>query len=112
MQYYRYIGTKTPTFAVETKEEGNRGYSKKIVVTRLTEDELVDFNAKLAEVKKQEFLDKAGFSVIWDELKKASKPLIGHNMLLDLLFTFDHFNYRLKQDYTQFKKDIHEYFPK
>lgn len=111
MQYYRYIESTTPHFGHETKDEPGRGYSKRIFVTRLTEDERKVFDAEIAQKKRDQFNEKIGFTKIWQEVKLAGKPLIGHNCFLDLIFTFDHFNTNLTNHYMDFKKDIHEYFP-
>eukprot|EP00743_Colponemidia_sp_Colp-15_P004184 GILK01004514.1.p1 GENE.GILK01004514.1~~GILK01004514.1.p1 ORF type:complete len:808 (+),score=130.58 GILK01004514.1:38-2425(+) len=52
-----------------------------------------------------------GFSVVIDMLIAARKPLIGHNMLLDLAYLYGQFIQPLPRCLTDFKRQIHELFP-
>eukprot|EP00742_Colponemidia_sp_Colp-10_P003893 GILJ01004146.1.p1 GENE.GILJ01004146.1~~GILJ01004146.1.p1 ORF type:complete len:560 (-),score=84.76 GILJ01004146.1:140-1621(-) len=52
-----------------------------------------------------------GFSVVIDMLISARKPLIGHNMLLDLAYLYGQFIQPLPPSLTEFKRQIHGLFP-
>ncbi|XP_049291328.1 poly(A)-specific ribonuclease PARN-like isoform X1 [Anopheles funestus] len=52
-----------------------------------------------------------GISLVLQELSKARKLIIGHNMLLDLFYVLRQFFKPLPADYEEFKKLTKEYFP-
>uniref|UniRef100_A0A182QCC8 Poly(A)-specific ribonuclease RNA-binding domain-containing protein n=1 Tax=Anopheles farauti TaxID=69004 RepID=A0A182QCC8_9DIPT len=54
---------------------------------------------------------KIGFSLVLQELSKSRKLIVGHNMLLDLLYVLRQFFKPLPADYQEFKKFTKEYFP-
>uniref|UniRef100_A0A182WJC2 Poly(A)-specific ribonuclease RNA-binding domain-containing protein n=1 Tax=Anopheles minimus TaxID=112268 RepID=A0A182WJC2_9DIPT len=54
---------------------------------------------------------KIGMSLVLQELSKARKLIIGHNMLLDLFYVLRQFFQPLPVDYQEFKKLTKEYFP-
>ncbi|XP_077204448.1 poly(A)-specific ribonuclease PNLDC1 isoform X2 [Paroedura picta] len=60
--------------------------------------------------REQILLSARGFTNLFYILVKAKKPLVGHNMLMDLLHLYDKF-YNPLPDYEEFKKNIHTLFP-
>ncbi|XP_035827401.1 poly(A)-specific ribonuclease PNLDC1 isoform X2 [Aplysia californica] len=52
-----------------------------------------------------------GFSRVFRLLLSARKPIVGHNMLMDLMFMFDKFHMPLPEKYETFKLCIREVFP-
>ncbi|XP_054451143.1 poly(A)-specific ribonuclease PNLDC1 [Pteronotus mesoamericanus] len=56
-------------------------------------------------------LSARGFSVFFQMLVKAQKPLVGHNMMMDLLHLHEKFFRPLPESYHQFKLNIHSLFP-
>uniref|UniRef100_A0A182SUM6 Uncharacterized protein n=1 Tax=Anopheles maculatus TaxID=74869 RepID=A0A182SUM6_9DIPT len=52
-----------------------------------------------------------GMSLVLQELSKARKLIIGHNMLLDLFYVLRQFFKPLPADYQEFKRITKEYFP-
>ncbi|NXA49184.1 PNDC1 ribonuclease, partial [Nothocercus julius] len=52
-----------------------------------------------------------GFTNLFQALVKAKKPLVGHNMLMDLLHLHDKFYKPLPESYEAFKRNIHSLFP-
>ncbi|XP_049621424.1 poly(A)-specific ribonuclease PNLDC1 [Suncus etruscus] len=56
-------------------------------------------------------LSARGFSVFFQMLVKAQKPLVGHNMMMDLLHLHEKFFQPLPESYDQFKINIHSLFP-
>lgn len=52
-----------------------------------------------------------GFSRVFKLLTSHKKPLVGHNMLLDLLLVYDKFYRPLPEKFEDFKNGLHELFP-
>ncbi|XP_028913883.1 poly(A)-specific ribonuclease PNLDC1 isoform X2 [Ornithorhynchus anatinus] len=61
--------------------------------------------------KESILLSARGFSVLFRMLAEARKPLVGHNMLMDLLFLHEKFYRPLPESYEQFKQNVHGLFP-
>nr|XP_020014196.1 poly(A)-specific ribonuclease PARN-like domain-containing protein 1 [Castor canadensis] len=61
--------------------------------------------------KEQILLSARGFSVFFQMLVKAQKPLVGHNMMMDLLHLHEKFFRPLPESYDQFKQNVHSLFP-
>uniref|UniRef100_A0A8C3Y7A3 PARN like, ribonuclease domain containing 1 n=1 Tax=Catharus ustulatus TaxID=91951 RepID=A0A8C3Y7A3_CATUS len=61
--------------------------------------------------KKLILLSARGFTNLFQILVKAKKPLVGHNMLMDLMHLHDKFYRPLPESYEEFKKNIHNLFP-
>ncbi|KGL84859.1 Poly(A)-specific ribonuclease PARN-like domain-containing protein 1, partial [Tinamus guttatus] len=62
--------------------------------------------------RKERILTSArGFTNLFQALVKAKKPLVGHNMLMDLLHLHDKFYKPLPESYEEFKRNIHSLFP-
>ncbi|XP_019519302.1 PREDICTED: poly(A)-specific ribonuclease PARN-like domain-containing protein 1 [Hipposideros armiger] len=61
--------------------------------------------------KEKILLSARGFSVFFQMLVKAQKPLVGHNMMMDLLHLHEKFFRPLPESYNQFKLNIHNLFP-
>ncbi|NXD76651.1 PNDC1 ribonuclease, partial [Halcyon senegalensis] len=56
-------------------------------------------------------LSARGFTNLFHTLVKAKKPLVGHNMLMDLMHLHEKFYKPLPESYEEFKKNIHNLFP-
>ncbi|XP_025157816.1 pre-piRNA 3'-exonuclease trimmer isoform X2 [Harpegnathos saltator] len=52
-----------------------------------------------------------GFSKVFNLLVTLKKPIIGHNVLLDLMFMYQQFYKPLPRKYIDFKNNIHKLFP-
>ncbi|KAF7995092.1 hypothetical protein HCN44_004564 [Aphidius gifuensis] len=52
-----------------------------------------------------------GFTKIFKLLKSLKKPIVGHNLLLDLMFMYQQFYEPLPVKYTNFKKEINQIYP-
>ncbi|XP_030041707.1 poly(A)-specific ribonuclease PNLDC1 isoform X2 [Microcaecilia unicolor] len=52
-----------------------------------------------------------GFTNIFQTIVGAKKPVVGHNMLMDLLHVHHKFYRPLPESYSEFKKNIHTLFP-
>ncbi|NWI70614.1 PNDC1 ribonuclease, partial [Todus mexicanus] len=56
-------------------------------------------------------LSARGFTNLFRAIVKAKKPLVGHNMLMDLMHLHDKFYKPLPESYEEFKRNIHNLFP-
>ncbi|NXL57311.1 PNDC1 ribonuclease, partial [Chordeiles acutipennis] len=56
-------------------------------------------------------LSARGFTNFFQTLVKAKKPLVGHNMLMDLMHLHEKFYKPLPESYEEFKRNIHNLFP-
>ncbi|KFO89536.1 Poly(A)-specific ribonuclease PARN-like domain-containing protein 1, partial [Buceros rhinoceros silvestris] len=56
-------------------------------------------------------LSARGFTDLFQTLIKAKKPLVGHNMLMDLMHLHEKFYKPLPESYEEFKRNIHNLFP-
>ncbi|XP_076163424.1 pre-piRNA 3'-exonuclease trimmer isoform X2 [Ptiloglossa arizonensis] len=70
----------------------------------LEKDEDVSIETELLE-------NCIGFSKVFKLLTSLKKPILGHNVLLDLMFMHQQFYRPLPSDYNQFKSNIHALFP-
>ncbi|NXG73113.1 PNDC1 ribonuclease, partial [Baryphthengus martii] len=69
-------------------------------------------NSRYDYCKKELILLSArGFTNLFHTLVKAKKPLVGHNMLMDLMHLHDKFYKPLPESYEEFKRNIHSLFP-
>lgn len=67
----------------------------------------------ITEENKQKFdsiIRAKGVKNIFDAIIEHKKPLIGHNLSLDILYCIAHFEDPLPVSYSEFKKMIQEYF--
>ena len=51
-----------------------------------------------------------GFSEILGVLKSAKKPIVGHNLMFDLVFTYQQFINDLPPTYDEYQQKLHQYF--
>lgn len=108
LHFYHYIQETEPAYVYETIKGG---YEKTIKVMRMNDEERVVYDAELVEKRKVQFDELIGFSRIWEAVKKADKPIIGHNCFLDFIFSFEHFDHRLPKSLSSFKKKVRGAFP-
>lgn len=102
----RYTGkVSTSTVTLEDNQK-----AIKVERKRTAEAEQAFEQERIA--KENEELDsKVGLSLVLQELSKARKLIVGHNMLLDLLYILRQFFKPLPTDYKEFKKLTKEIFP-
>lgn len=84
--------------------------NEEFVVKKVSE---IEFN----ELDREGDLDKIlldnllGFTHVFRLLTSLKKPIIGHNLLTDLMIIYHHFENPLPKSYKQFKKELHELVP-
>nr|XP_054775698.1 pre-piRNA 3'-exonuclease trimmer-like [Lytechinus pictus] len=72
-------------------------------------DRLEEDQVKLAN----RIVDKLlGFTEVFRALVESKKPIIGHNLLTDLMLFYEKFHRPLPRSYSSFKAQLHELFPK
>ena len=100
-----------PDLTTESRSLPDDKYLKQVVVMRMTE---ADKEARRAE-KRQQRLDRlqeqAGFLRVFNALRQANKPIVGHNLLYDLMFLLSHFSGPLPETMDGFKAAVRETFP-
>ncbi|KAG8185035.1 hypothetical protein JTE90_017058 [Oedothorax gibbosus] len=52
-----------------------------------------------------------GFTKVFRLLKSSKKPIVGHNLLMDLLLFYQNFHKPLPENFSEFKKELHSVFP-
>ncbi|KRT86447.1 hypothetical protein AMK59_1834, partial [Oryctes borbonicus] len=81
-----------------------------VVVKKVTENEY-DMLMKKNNFHKNAVDNMLGFTHIFRLLVSLRKPIIGHNLLTDLMIMYHRFENPLPKSYNQFKKEIHNLFP-
>ncbi|CAH3997884.1 poly(A)-specific ribonuclease PARN-like [Pieris brassicae] len=96
---------------LETKVFENK--DRILKVTRLSSsDERKNKDDERKEKEWEDLEEAIGFSKIARLISQSGKLVIGHNMLLDLLHTLNHFFQPLPVDYSSFKEFAHCMFPR
>lgn len=108
---YSLIENKTPNFYYLVTENPKLWREKTITIYRATKEQGDAFRAEQAKKKQDEFEKTLGFSRVWKQLINFKKPVIGHNMYLDLLFTFEHYHGYNPANFGRFKEIVHECWP-
>ncbi|NXQ33214.1 PNDC1 ribonuclease, partial [Alaudala cheleensis] len=86
---------------------------KKVMVKKVSPErrQLLENSSYEHCQKKLILLFARGFTNLFQILVKAKKPLVGHNMLMDLMHLHDKFYRPLPESYEEFKRNIHNLFP-
>merc|ERR1719424_1059813 len=95
-----------PKLAVE-KRGGASNYHQERWVMNLSPEAKIKKNQE----KRRELLALIGFRRLWRLLKTSKKPLIVHNGMFDLLFSFSAFDRPLLPTLEAFKAQVHAGFP-
>ncbi|KAL8614012.1 hypothetical protein ACOMHN_023247 [Nucella lapillus] len=87
-----------------------------VAVERVSMQRRKELEEKDAATKKKEpeqlKQTMLGFTRVFRVLREYQKPLVGHNMLMDLMFLYDKFSRPLPAKFSSFKRHLHEMFPK
>eukprot|EP00039_Didymoeca_costata_P010148 m.136068 g.136068 ORF g.136068 m.136068 type:complete len:571 (+) comp14722_c0_seq5:1490-3202(+) len=84
---------------------------KYIAVFRENEDERAKRDAEMLEAEEKSFVAKCGFRRVFTKLVDSRLPLIGHNLLYDILFVFHSFQGPLPDTLQEFKVQVNALFP-
>ncbi|TPX61023.1 hypothetical protein PhCBS80983_g01366 [Powellomyces hirtus] len=87
------------------------GKDDKIVISKQTDEERTAMASDRTKQLTDELNDLIGFRKVFELLSKSKKPIVGHNMMLDLLQTISSFHKRLPDDVREFKSTLANVFP-
>ncbi|KAI8900477.1 ribonuclease H-like domain-containing protein [Globomyces pollinis-pini] len=83
-----------------------------IEVRKLSDEEREEEMAnRRGELMRAELDELVGFRKVLDALSTAAVPVVGHNMYLDICYTFEHFFRKLPEDAKEFKNQLHSFLP-
>jgi len=96
---------------VESEQVGSSSYQRRLVILRLTEKEKEDRLEEKRKARLAAVEARAGFLRIFNALAQSRKPIIGHNLLFDLMFMLHNFHGPLPPSLGEFKKSVHNLMP-
>lgn len=70
-----------------------------------------EFEKKRKEENLVKFKNMIGFRQVFNALVALKKPIVGHNLLYDLMFIHRWLDSALPEDFTEFKKSLNAMFP-
>lgn len=83
-----------------------------IIVRKPESDEEIEMLKSTYESEELEVIDyMIGLSRVFQAMVEAQKPLIGHNVFLDILYMYQSFHDPLPKSLDTFKKNVRELFP-
>ena len=100
-----------PELAVESRAVEGRDRDRKLAVMRLSATQKAEKAARELREKLRRLDDRAGFLRVWRALCTARKPIIGHNCLYDLLFSYAAFEGALPPTVAGWKAALHGVLP-
>ncbi|KAG6454788.1 poly(A)-specific ribonuclease PARN isoform X2 [Manduca sexta] len=95
---------------IESKILENKTRVLKVIRIK-SEDDTKNYNAQKNEREWEELEEAVGFSKVARMISQSGKLVVGHNMLLDILHTLNHFFQPLPLDYNSFKEFSNCMFP-
>ncbi|XP_015111396.1 pre-piRNA 3'-exonuclease trimmer [Diachasma alloeum] len=93
--------------SIWTEQKGQKIFA--IKVDPETREILEERDQNLCEEQLLEYT--LGFTRVFQLLCDLKKPIVGHNLLLDLMFMYKQFHKDLPKSYERFKREIHELLP-
>ncbi|CAM9190358.1 unnamed protein product, partial [Ectocarpus fasciculatus] len=102
---YDTVERRYPTLTMRKNAEG------KLCACKLEAAAAAAHKEKVEAEAKKKFEAEAGFRLVFDALVEAKKPLVGHNLLFDLLFMLKWVYGPLPETFTELKDLLGELFP-
>lgn len=93
-------------------ESASNWREKTISVVRASKEEKEAYRAEVEKKKRADYQQTIGFSRVWLELINYKKPVVGHNLFFDLLFTFEHYHMNNPYTFAKFKETVNQCWPK
>ncbi|KAJ1665478.1 hypothetical protein IW140_003198 [Coemansia sp. RSA 1813] len=90
---------------------GTRGLDGNVEIFRATKKEMAKFTAKKLKLLDASVDEARGFCAVIDLLSKARKPVVGHNMPLDVLHAFSKFHRALPETRAAFEHAVAGFLP-
>lgn len=108
---YQWIHKEFPHIETETIANDTRGRNITIILHKFDSVQKEVYLKQKAQEKEESYYGKIGFRRIFSLLVEAKKPLVGHNMMFDLLFFTNSFHGFLPDTYREFKNLLQTLFP-
>mmetsp|Transcript_10878 Transcript_10878/g.16565 ORF Transcript_10878/g.16565 Transcript_10878/m.16565 type:complete len:565 (-) Transcript_10878:132-1826(-) len=83
----------------------------RLVAHRINPQDRLDHERKVKEQMEQDFFDTVGFRNVFKDIIASKKPVVGHNMLYDLMFAMRWLDSPLKETFDEFRLYTHDLFP-
>eukprot|EP00011_Vannellida_sp_DIVA3-517-6-12_P015107 CAMPEP_0114615568 /NCGR_PEP_ID=MMETSP0168-20121206/6231_1 /TAXON_ID=95228 ORGANISM="Vannella sp., Strain DIVA3 517/6/12" /NCGR_SAMPLE_ID=MMETSP0168 /ASSEMBLY_ACC=CAM_ASM_000044 /LENGTH=530 /DNA_ID=CAMNT_0001826641 /DNA_START=125 /DNA_END=1714 /DNA_ORIENTATION=+ len=106
---YQDLPARFPQLHLSSRK--GEGYSKVMVLSRLSEEERRAAEEKKEREREEALREQVGARLVFDALVRAQKPLVGHNMLLDVCHLFEAFLGPLPESAEEFRAELHSCFP-
>jgi len=107
---YQEIAKRYPDLLRAETHSVEGSQQRYIAISRKNKKEQPNEIAERQSRKDAELEEAIGFRRVIDALVEAKKPIVGHNMLLDLIHTFS-FLFSTPNSSDQFKEELHRLFP-
>lgn len=102
--YFQIMQIKNKYPSLCAYEEGDK------VIVKHAVGKLREYNLDAEKKKVLNYF--LGFTKVFRLLKASKKPLVGHNLLMDLLLCFQNFHEPLPDTFEEFKATVHSVFPR
>jgi hypothetical protein len=107
---YQELPRRYPEMTVMSDKDESTG-ERVVKIAKLTpEEHEADIQAR-RDALKQEIRDAFGFGHVFKAIIDAKKPVLGHNMFLDLAICYHHFLKPLPEDSNEFCRELHAAIP-
>lgn len=107
---YQELPTRYPDLLILRDKDSASG-ELLIKVSKISQKEFEADVERRRQVVIQELRAAFGFGFVMKAIIDAKKPVLGHNMFLDLALCFQHFIKPLPESSDVFCNDLHEYIP-
>ncbi|KAJ1949433.1 hypothetical protein EC988_004771, partial [Linderina pennispora] len=88
-----------------------RSNHRSIEISKVTRKDMARMQGRQIETLNRRISSARGFCEIIDKLSAARKPVIGHNMPLDILHMFSKFHKQLPDTRAEFEKELGKFMP-
>jgi hypothetical protein len=107
---YQELPRKYPNLTVMSDKDPSTG-ERVVKIAKLTpEEHQADIEARRNALK-TEIKEAFGFGHVWKAIVDAKKPVLGHNMFLDLAICYHQFFKPLPEDSDEFCRQLHAAIP-
>lgn len=103
---YEQVELRHKDEVVIKKADGN-----KLSVFKISKESKIEHDRLAKEAKEKECFDAIGFRHVFNDMVAAKKPVVGHNLLFDLMFTLRWLDGPLADSYEGFRERIHDLIP-
>jgi len=87
------------------------GEWNRLVVREVTREQRQQLLEEKIAKKRAEFETAIGFRRVIEMMCRSGKPLVGHNMFLDLMYLYELFHRDLPMDCSEWQVELHKLYP-